>query len=571
MPYLALHAVLVRRRNEELEPERVRKGEKLVAPRRVDSVERLVEQEKRRLRRLHAVAAVEQEFRNGKYQEIVRHRLLAAGPHALHLAVDDASLLVLRHDLELEAEPLAVVEDVGNRVDVRVQDFVPVLLEIVPKLVLVSAGVERVALADKTDESLVFRNRRERKRIAVRSEFPSGELTLDASRQVGDPHQVEVEPAHDLTHEYLLEHLAALLVENALKLVQAPRFVRKHLRKRHAAPVDDADRRAVERKRIRLALLVADALLDLRLRRAGILRELFAKRGKIRSRTGKLRELLRRKLRGILPIRNECGKTRQRRSRARGGLRRLGFARRPCLREAFEPTAHAADPLPRRIRRALFRLQGLFSGRNALFKRSVDPFGTHPDAHVLKLLATCRRRSAALLRARRRERGALVHAAQLRVCRGDGRRFARGIVPRRFEALDKRLHTQTRLIACGAFLRRRLFGPFRLRKTRFGRLFQARLLGRARLRADEARLGIGQKPLAPAEEPRLQRKEISARWTALRRKVPRQQRDGFNVGLLERHQRPEPRRKVVDGHVIRSAAHGNGRRWNGDPTAHRIR
>ena len=39
--------------------------------------------------------------------------------------------------------------------------------------------------------------------------------------------------------------------------------------------------------------------------------------------------------------------------------------------------------------------------------------------------------------------------------------------------------------------------------------------------------------------------------------MPRQQRDGFNVGLLERHQRPEPRRKVVDGHVIRSAAHGN--------------
>ena len=219
MFYLALHSVLVRRRNEELEPERVREGEKLVAPRRVDSVERLVEEEERRLGRLHTVAAVEQEFRNGEYQEVVRHRLLAAGPHALHLAVDDASLLVLRHDLELEAEPLAVVEDVGNRVDVSVQDFVPVLLKIVPKLVLVSAGVERVALADKTDESLVFRNRRERKRIAVRTEFSSGELTLDASRQVGDPHQVEVEPAHDLAHEYLLEHLAALLVENALKLV----------------------------------------------------------------------------------------------------------------------------------------------------------------------------------------------------------------------------------------------------------------------------------------------------------------------------------------------------------------
>ena len=101
---------------------------------------------------------MEEEFRDGEDQEVVRHRLFAARPHALHLAVDDATFLVLRHDLQLEAEPLAVVEDVWDRVDVRVQDFVPVQFKIVPKLVLFSAGVECISLADESDESLVLEN-----------------------------------------------------------------------------------------------------------------------------------------------------------------------------------------------------------------------------------------------------------------------------------------------------------------------------------------------------------------------------------------------------------------------------
>ena len=66
-----LHAVLIRRRNEELEPQVFRKGQQLVAPRRVDPIEGFVEKQERRLGRFHAIAAMEEEFCDDEDQEVV--------------------------------------------------------------------------------------------------------------------------------------------------------------------------------------------------------------------------------------------------------------------------------------------------------------------------------------------------------------------------------------------------------------------------------------------------------------------------------------------------------------------
>ena len=60
---LALYAVLVGRRNEKLQPQVIRKRQELVAPRRVDSVKRLVEEDRRGLRRILVAASVVEELR----------------------------------------------------------------------------------------------------------------------------------------------------------------------------------------------------------------------------------------------------------------------------------------------------------------------------------------------------------------------------------------------------------------------------------------------------------------------------------------------------------------------------
>ena len=156
-----------------------------------------------------------------------------------------------------------------------------------------------------------------------------------------------------------------------------------------------------------------------------------------------------------------------------------------------------------------------------------------------------------------RNRRTVGNATQFRLGRVHGGGFAHEDISRILKTRHERLQRGKRLLARGAFLRRRLLLTFRFREPRLGRLFQTRLFRRTRLRADETRLRGCQESLASPEEPRFLRKEGAVLRPHLCRKMPREQAHRLDIGFLKRHERSQPRRKVIDGHIIRFAPHGN--------------
>ena len=245
-----------------------------------------------------------EELRHRQDEKIVRHRLLAARTHALQLAVDHLALFILHQHLQLEAEPLAVVEERRHRIEVRVHDLLAMRLEIRPELVLSFGRIQEMALAHKLDEALVFRQRRNREFIAVGPEPASHQLALDPFHKSVDLHIVDIEPLHDLAHEDAFEDLAAPAVNDLAQLVKPPRLVGDDLAQDAPAPVRDDIVRHIERERIRLALRIADLVRNRRLGDTGIGVKPLAAHGEVRVRREEARVGPTDKVRHRLPFRH---------------------------------------------------------------------------------------------------------------------------------------------------------------------------------------------------------------------------------------------------------------------------
>ena len=170
---LALNTVLIWRRNKELQPQVIGERQKLIAPRRVDSVECFIEKNGRSFRHIDTVAAMIKKFGNSQDEQIVRNRLLAAGAHTFDFAVNDASFFVLRQNLKFKPKPSAVIENWRNFVYFSIKYFLAMVRKILSELILLISRIERISLSHKLDKMFVFRNWRYSELIAIDSKTAS--------------------------------------------------------------------------------------------------------------------------------------------------------------------------------------------------------------------------------------------------------------------------------------------------------------------------------------------------------------------------------------------------------------